>query len=135
MTNIVAIRLFRKDFGDILDVVETLRKISTRTIITEEMTPYQHYHILIYTDKNEKQIAKYIQNHKIKGVERIRQRNNSYAKNVQNENAYIEYIKKNFVRGFDTCKGWLTCGYEYKEYQFPDDKPDHIDNVSKIIMK
>lgn len=132
MSNIIGIRIFRKEFGDIIEVVDKLRKISTRTIITEEMTPYQHYHILIYTDKSEKQVKKYIMNHRDKTVQRVRNRNSSNVQAIQNEEKYLAYIKKNFVRGFDSCMGWLTCGYEYSDYQFEDDKPDHINNIDHI---
>lgn len=118
MANLIGIRLFRHDYGDIIEVVEKLRPISVRTIITEELTPYQHYHILIYTDKSEKQVKRYLPKQKNFDAKNLRLRNNINVCAIKNEGAYIKYIKKNFVRGFDSCFGWLTCDSEYKEYAF-----------------
>lgn len=129
MYNIYAIRLFIEDFGDIIEVVETFNKISKRMIIAEEMKPYQHYHIMMYSDKTLKQVKKFISNHtpKYDGVfrkeRRRRMRNNTNCQVVEKEKAYYMYMLKDFTRAFDTSFGWLNGPEDYK-YDFEDLEPE-----------
>lgn len=121
--NIYAIRLFECDFGNLIDVVELFRKVSVHTIITEEINPYQHYHLMVYSDKSLKQMKKFVSNHtKVKKM-RIRRRNNTNVQVVQNEPAYRRYIQKDYVKGFDSYTGWMTSPKEYL-YDFEDVEPE-----------
>lgn len=118
-----ALRLFRHDFGDILEVVELFRKVSEHTIITEEMEPYQHYHLMIWSEKNLKQIKKFVSNHTPRREFRIRRRGNTDCELIQNEPAYRRYIQKDYVRGFDSITGWMCNSDDYK-YDFEGIEPE-----------
>lgn len=121
MVNIYAIRLFRENYGDLLDVVELFRKVSIHTIIAEEINPYQHYHLMIYSDKTLQQIKRFVSNHTIKGSKKIRNQHNTNVQVVQNEPAYHKYILKNYVRAYDSFSGWIPDVKEYNEYGFEKD--------------
>jgi len=118
--NVYAIRTFREGFGDILDVVELLSKISVHTTITEEINPYQHYHIMICSNKTLSQVKKFLYNHKQK---KIRQRNDMNVQVCQNIPAYRKYILKDFIRGYDSITGWLLKNEDYL-YDFEDLEPE-----------
>lgn len=118
MSNIYAIRLFKANYGDLLDVVELFRKVSSHTIITEELNPYQHYHLMVYSDKTLYQMKRYVSNHS-RGY-KIRGQKNTDVQVVQNEPAYRRYIKKDYVRGFDSITGWM-CNLPDYEYGFEKD--------------
>jgi len=134
MTNIYAIRVFRENYGDIEDIVKTFMKVCCRLIITEEINPYQHYHMMVWSDKTLAQVKKFVSNHMIKMSIRIRRKNNTDCEVVQNIPAYERYIKKDYVRGFDTHYGWMVRPDEYNNYDF-DNEPsmterEHIEYIS-----
>lgn len=130
--NTFAIRVFREGYGDLLDVVKLLSKISTHTIITEEINPYQHYHVMIDSVKTLKQVYKFLYNHKDRTV---RVRNDVNVQVCQNIPAYRRYIQKDFIRGYDSINGWLTRPDEYATYGFDTTEPEAQHYWEEIIKK
>jgi len=64
-----------------------------------------------------------IHNHSIKGSKKIRNQHNTNAQVVQNEPAYLRYIRKDYVRGYDSQMGWFNSPKDY-DYGFDNTEPE-----------
>lgn len=135
MTNIYALRIFSVNYGDIDEIVQTFSKIYSRLIITEEINPYQHYHLMMWSDKTLKQVKKWMYNHIRAPITVRRSRNNINVQVVENIPAYEKYIKKDFIRGFDTRYGWLTHPKEYELYDFDNEMTQEEQEQYNIYLQ